>query len=62
MNFMRFIAQELREHMAKLGVRTVEELVGRTDLLKQRERAVNSRAAAVDLSAVLGSPLHRGGI
>ncbi len=55
-NFMRFIAQELREHMAKLGVRTVEELVGRTDLLKQRERAVNGRAAAVDLSAVLGSP------
>ena len=42
--------------MAKLGVRTVEELVGRTDLLKQRERAVNGRAAAVDLSAVLGSP------
>ena len=55
-NFMRFIAQELREHMARLGVRTVEELVGRTDLLKQRERAVNGRAAAVDLSAVLGSP------
>ena len=55
-NFMRFIAQELREHMAKLGVRTVEELVGRTDLLKQRESAVNSRAAAVDLSAVLGNP------
>ena len=55
-NFMRFIAQELREHMAKLGVRTVEELVGRTDLLKQRESAVNGRAAAVDLSAVLGSP------
>ena len=55
-NFMRFIAQELREHMAKLGVHTVEELVGRTDLLKQRESAVNGRAAAVDLSAVLDSP------
>ena len=34
MNFMRFIAQELREYMAKLGVRTVDELVGRTDLLE----------------------------
>ena len=34
MNFMRFMAQELREYMAKLGVRTVDELVGRTDLLK----------------------------
>ena len=55
-NFMRFIAQELREHMAKLGVRTVEELVGRTDLLKQRESAVNGRAAAVDLSAILDDP------
>ena len=55
-NFMRFIAQELREHMAKLGVRTVDELVGRTDLLKQRERAVNGRAAMVDLSAILGNP------
>ena len=55
-NFMRFIAQELREHMAKLGVRTVEELVGRTDLLKMRDHAVNDRAATVDLSAILGNP------
>ena len=38
-NFMRFIAQELREHMAKLGVRTVEELVGRSDLLQLRASA-----------------------
>ena len=36
-NFMKFIAQELREYMAKLGVRTVDELVGRTDLLKRKE-------------------------
>ena len=55
-NFMRFIAQELREHMAKLGVRTVEELVGRTDLLKVREHAVNRRAATLDLSAILNNP------
>ena len=55
-NFMRFIAQELREHMAKLGVRTVEELVGRTDLLKKRDHAVSDRAATVDLSAILGNP------
>lgn len=55
-NFMRFIAQELREHMAKLGVRTVEELVGRTDLLRVREPAVNGRAATVDLSAILDNP------
>ena len=55
-NFMRFIAQELREHMAKLGVRTVGELVGRTDLLCVRTPAVNQRAATVDLSALLNNP------
>ena len=42
--------------MARLGVRTVEELVGRTDLLRVRTPAVNARAATVDLSAVLDSP------
>ena len=55
-NFMRFVARELREHMARLGVRTVEELVGRTDLLKVREHAVNERAARVDLTAILDNP------
>lgn len=35
-NFMKFIAEELREYMAKLGVRSVDELVGRTDLLKKK--------------------------
>ena len=55
-NFMLFIAEELREHMAKLGVRTIDELVGRTDLLKMRDKAVNSRAATVDLSAILNNP------
>jgi glutamate synthase (NADPH/NADH) large chain len=55
-NFMRYVAQDLREHMAKLGVRTVDELVGRTDLLKVREHAVNHRASTVDLSAILSNP------
>lgn len=58
-NFMRFIAQELREHMARLGVRTVEELVGRTDLLKVRP-PVNRRAATVDLRALLDNPYPAG--
>ena len=43
-NFMHFIAEELREYMAKLGVHTVDELVGRTDLLKVREGLDESRA------------------
>ena len=60
-NFMRFVAQEFREHMARLGVRTVDELVGRTDLLKVREHAVNERAATVDLSAILDNPYVKTG-
>ena len=58
-NFMHLIAQELREYMAKLGVRTVDELVGRTDLLTVRSPAANPRAATVDLSALLHSPYAR---
>ena len=51
-NFMRFIAQELREYMAKLGVRTMDEMVGRTDLLRQRTD-LTGNAAQVDLSGIL---------
>ena len=56
MNFMRFIAEELREYMAKLGVRTVDELVGRTDLLKERDEPISERAATLDLSRILYNP------
>ena len=49
-NFMHFIAQELREYMAKLGIRTVDELVGRTDLL-----APKKDTHGIDLSAILGT-------
>ena len=59
MNFMKFVAQELREYMARLGVRTVDELVGRTDLLKKKENIANSRAAEVDLDKILGNPYER---
>ena len=55
-NFMQFIAQELREYMARLGVRTVDELVGRTDLLKRRENLPLGRASQVDLSRILDNP------
>ncbi len=56
-NFMRFVAEELREYMAKLGIKTVDELVGRTDLLKVKDEAKNDeRARLVDLSAVLNNP------
>ena len=52
-NFMYFIAEELREYMAKLGVRTVDELVGRTHLLKQKETPESTRAKKVKLDAIL---------
>ena len=55
-NFMKFIAEELREYMAKLGVRTVDELVGRTDLLKRKDDIEYSRAKEVDLSRILDNP------
>ena len=53
-NFMKFIAQEMREIMAKLGVRSVEELCGRTDLLKLKDKQGFKRAGLVDMSRVLG--------
>ena len=56
MNFMKFVAQELREYMAKLGIRTVDELVGRTDLLVKKEDLKNKRAAKVDFSRILNNP------
>ena len=55
-NFMRFVAQEMREYMAKLGVRTVDELIGRTDLLYQRKDFANKRANEVDLHRILNNP------
>ena len=56
MNFMVFIARQLREYMAKLGLRTVDEMVGRTDLLKKKEH-LSGRQSKVDLSCILaGAP------
>ena len=49
---MTFIAQQLREYMAKLGVRTVDEMVGRTDLLKKKD-GLTGRKATIDLSKIL---------
>ena len=50
-NFMRFVAQELREYMAQLGVKTVDELIGRTDLIRERDDL--EKNTRIDLSAVL---------
>ena len=55
-NFMRFIAEELREYMARLGIRTVDQLVGRTDLLKKKEGSQSIHADRIDLNAILNNP------
>lgn len=56
-NFMRFIAMELREYMAKLGIKTVDELVGRTDLLKMKDdttlASINGKHGEIDFSGIL---------
>lgn len=53
MNFMRFIAEDLREYMAKLGFRSIDEMVGRVDKLKKKEHLKSWKAAKVDLSCIL---------
>ncbi len=58
-NFMRFVAQELREYMAALGVRTVDELVGRTDLIAVRER--EAKARGLDFSRILANEFEGSG-
>ncbi len=65
-NFMRFIAEELREHMAFLGFRTINEMVGRSEMLETDIPAASWKAKGLDLSAILykpevpeGTPLHQ---
>ena len=52
-NFMEFIAEELREYMAKLGFRSIDEMIGRVDKLKKKENLDNWKAKRVDLSLIL---------
>jgi glutamate synthase (ferredoxin) len=59
-NFMLFIAQELREIMAKLGVKTVDELVGRSGFLKLKDKPAASRAALLDMTRIL--PEHENAV
>ncbi len=54
-NFMRFIAEELREIMGRLGVRTLDELIGRTDLIKEKDKKVTRRAELVDMNRIIST-------
>jgi len=55
-NFMRFIAQELREYMAKLGIKKLDDMVGRTDLLTVKKDAPARNAQTIDFSEILTNP------
>ena len=55
-NLMIFIARELREIMARLGIRSVAELVGRIDLVRQKSQDDNFKLSRVDLKRVLFRP------
>jgi len=55
-NFMRFIAQEVREHMARLGFRTIDEMVGRSDRLEMRPALDHWKARGLDFSRILAQP------
>jgi glutamate synthase (ferredoxin) len=55
-NFMHFVAQEMRELMAQLGFRTVDEMIGRTDKLEKRQVITHWKAQGLDLSPILYQP------
>ena len=55
-NFFRFIAEELRQIMARLGFRTVDEMVGRVDRLEARRAIEHWKARGMDLSKILFKP------
>ncbi|MEX0906547.1 MAG: glutamate synthase large subunit [Balneolaceae bacterium] len=54
-NFLKFVAQDLREYMAKLGFRTIDEMIGRSDKLKQR-KTDHWKGKYLDLSPILHKP------
>ncbi|MEX1253673.1 MAG: glutamate synthase large subunit [Dehalococcoidia bacterium] len=55
-NFMHFIAQEVRDLMAQLGFRKLNEMIGRTEKIETRKAVDHWKAAGVDLSYMLHQP------
>src|SRR5213593_3263800 len=55
-NFMKFVAQELREIMARLGFRTLNEMIGRTDRLEPSKAVAHWKAQGLDFSNILYQP------
>ncbi len=61
-NFMHFIAQDLREIMASLGFRTVNEMIGRTDCLEMDQKRGNWKTKDLDYDAILFRPKADAGV
>ena len=59
-NFMRFIAQEVREIMAQLGFRNLNEMIGRTDMLEPKEAIDHWKARGLDFTNILYQPQGAG--
>ncbi len=55
-NFLKFIAQDMREIMAELGFRTIDEMVGRTDRLEPKKAIAHWKAQGIDLTPILHQP------
>ena len=55
-NYLTFVAEELREIMASLGIRKIEEMIGRTDLLELNKDILPWKAAEIDISRILYKP------
>ena len=55
-NFFRFVANEVREHMAELGFRTMDEMIGRADCLDVEKAVAHWKAKGIDLAPLLHQP------
>ncbi len=63
-NYFTFLAQEVREYLAEMGIKKFNDIIGRTDLIEVAERAEGSKAATLDFSRLLtkvDGPLHYDG-
>lgn len=56
LNYFLFLAEEVREHLAQMGFRSLDEIVGRSDLLCQSANAANPKAAKIDLARLTYFP------
>jgi len=61
-NYMMFIAEEARQIMAELGFRTINEMVGRSDILNKREALEHWKAKGIDYSRILATPQAEEGV